>query len=171
MPESAELKLSKPVNVAGFYVPPKKSNNKTTSESENESKQDENNKVDETETVATAVAELSVNEKAAEKKEEQEKEEQESGDEEEEEEEEDEEEDDGGEWITPGNIEEIKKMSQVDSDRLEVNESNRIKVGCMTSDFAMQNVLIQIGIPVLSVDGLIIKVARSYVLRCMTCMR
>ena len=34
-----------------------------------------------------------------------------------------------------------------------------------------QNVLIQIGIPVLSIDGLLIKVARSYVLRCMTCSR
>jgi len=33
----------------------------------------------------------------------------------------------------------------------------------------MQNVLIQMGIPVLSVDGLLIRTARSYVLKCRVC--
>lgn len=46
-----------------------------------------------------------------------------------------------------------------------------VTVGCLTTDFAMQNVLIQIGLHVLSVNGLIIKQARSYVLRCHACFR
>lgn len=74
-------------------------------------------------------------------------------------------------WITPGNLEQIKKLSQVESDQKTIEESSQVKVGCMTSDFSMQNVLIQIGIPVLSVDGLLIKKPRSYVLRCITCAK
>lgn len=39
----------------------------------------------------------------------------------------------------------------------------------MTADFAMQNVLLQIGIPVLSVDGMMIKKAKRFVLECYGC--
>jgi len=39
----------------------------------------------------------------------------------------------------------------------------------MTSDFAMQNVLLQIGIPLLSVDGMIIKKAKRFILECFAC--
>ena len=35
----------------------------------------------------------------------------------------------------------------------------------------LKNVLIQIGIPVISVDGLLIKKARSYVLKCISCYK
>ncbi|XP_078251987.1 RNA-binding protein NOB1-like [Rhinoraja longicauda] len=41
-----------------------------------------------------------------------------------------------------------------------------VKVGCMTTDFAMQNVLIQMGLHVISLNGMIIKQARNYILRC-----
>ena len=72
------------------------------------------------------------------------------------------------------------------TDNESVHES--LPVACITTDFSMQvmrfisslnshlfffarekNVLIQMGIPVLSVDGLLIRIARSYVLKCRVC--
>lgn len=82
-----------------------------------------------------------------------------------EEDEEEEEEDDDG-WITPSNITSLKqKMSHADQERVAVC------VGCVTTDFAMQNVLIQMGLNVISVDGMLIKRAKSFVLRCFACMK
>lgn len=81
-----------------------------------------------------------------------------------------EDEDDNIGWITPSNLAEVKKINGVHGDEQEVDKL-QIQVGCMTSDFSMQNVLIQIGIPVLSVDGLLIKRPRSYVLKCVTCSK
>ena len=42
-------------------------------------------------------------------------------------------------------------------------------VACLTNDFAMQNVLKQIGLHVLSADGVVIKVTKTWILRCYTC--
>ncbi|XP_072013382.1 RNA-binding protein NOB1-like [Amphiura filiformis] len=86
--------------------------------------------------------------------------------EEDEEQEEEEDDDDDEGWITPSNLEEAHKgMGGLDE------EAADIVVGCMTTDFAMQNVLIQMGIPVLSVDGLRIRRAKSFVLRCYGCFK
>ncbi|XP_072169063.1 RNA-binding protein NOB1-like [Diadema setosum] len=75
--------------------------------------------------------------------------------------------DDEAGWITPHNISQVKQQMGVkDEASLE-----GIRVGCMTSDFAMQNVLIQIGIPVISVNGMLIKRAKSFVLRCHDCFK
>jgi rRNA maturation endonuclease Nob1 len=46
---------------------------------------------------------------------------------------------------------------------------DKAKVACMTTDFSMQNVLIQLGLKVLSVDGLLVKSVKQFVLRCMAC--
>ncbi|KAJ8313205.1 hypothetical protein KUTeg_009246 [Tegillarca granosa] len=74
--------------------------------------------------------------------------------------------DDGDGWITPANIREIKeKMGNVNT------EMANVAVGCLTTDFAIQNVLIQMGLNVISVDGMLIKKAKSYVLRCFACMK
>lgn len=73
-------------------------------------------------------------------------------------------EDDG--WITPNNIKDIKqKMGNLPTEEADV------MVGCLTMDFAIQNVLIQMGLNVISVDGMLIKRAKSYVLRCFSCMK
>ncbi|KAJ7999390.1 hypothetical protein DPEC_G00193910 [Dallia pectoralis] len=80
-------------------------------------------------------------------------------------EEEEAEEDDGGGWITPSNI----KQVQLETGNW-VSPAD-IKVGCLTTDFAMQNVLIQIGLHVLSVNGMLIKQARNYILRCHACFK
>jgi rRNA maturation endonuclease Nob1 len=42
-------------------------------------------------------------------------------------------------------------------------------VGCMTTDYAMQNVMLQMGLQVVSLDGNIIKQVKQWVLRCAGC--
>ena len=46
---------------------------------------------------------------------------------------------------------------------------DKARVACMTTDFSMQNVLMQLGLKVLSVDGLLVKSVKQFVLRCMAC--
>ncbi|XP_072374092.1 RNA-binding protein NOB1 isoform X2 [Scyliorhinus torazame] len=84
--------------------------------------------------------------------------------EEQDESEEDDDDDDDG-WITPSNIQQIHQdmgCSETVTD---------VKVGCMTTDFSMQNVLIQMGLHVISLKGMLIKQARNYILRCHACFK
>nr|XP_035926715.1 RNA-binding protein NOB1 isoform X2 [Halichoerus grypus] len=73
--------------------------------------------------------------------------------------------DDGGGWITPSNIKQIQRELE------QCAVPKDVRVGCMTTDFAMQNVLLQMGLHVLAVNGLLIREARSYILRCHGCFR
>jgi RNA-binding protein NOB1 len=57
-------------------------------------------------------------------------------------------EDDRG-WITPGNREAVVKTLG----RKENHVKAVVRVGCVTADFSMQNVLLQMGMNVVSVDG------------------
>ncbi|KAM6058127.1 RNA-binding protein NOB1 isoform 2-T2 [Chlamydotis macqueenii] len=82
------------------------------------------------------------------------------------EEEEDEEESDDEGWITPSNL----KQVQQDTGRCDAAPDG-IQVGCVTTDFAMQNVLLQMGLHVLAVNGMLIRQARSYILRCHGCFK
>ncbi|NXD73883.1 NOB1 protein, partial [Eolophus roseicapillus] len=81
-------------------------------------------------------------------------------------EEEDEEESDDEGWITPSNL----KQVQQDTGHCDTAPDG-IQVGCVTTDFAMQNVLLQMGLHVLAVNGMLIRQARSYILRCHGCFR
>ncbi|XP_049791564.1 RNA-binding protein NOB1 [Schistocerca nitens] len=74
--------------------------------------------------------------------------------------------DDEADWITPENIEEIKRSTGGGD-----LESKPVSVACITSDFAMQNVLKQIGLNVLSIDGRLIRQTRTFVLRCYACFK
>lgn len=74
--------------------------------------------------------------------------------------------DDEGGWITPGNISNVKKNFGA-----EVLEEKEAEVACITTDFAMQNVLKQMGLNVTSLDGRIIKHMRTFILRCYTCYK
>ncbi|XP_030060527.1 RNA-binding protein NOB1 [Microcaecilia unicolor] len=73
--------------------------------------------------------------------------------------------DDDEGWITPSNIKQI----QHELGCREVPDN--ITVGCLTTDFAMQNVLLQMGLHVLGVNGMQIRQTRNYVLRCHGCFR
>ncbi|KAK0462002.1 Nin one binding Zn-ribbon like-domain-containing protein [Desarmillaria tabescens] len=88
-------------------------------------------------------------------------------------------EDDGeGEWITPANVA-IHKSRALDL--LPSSDSSRrkgkkkademISVGCMTADFAMQNVLLQMGLNLVGTEGRRIQKVKSWVLRCHACFK
>ncbi|XP_032013680.1 RNA-binding protein NOB1 [Hylobates moloch] len=73
--------------------------------------------------------------------------------------------DDGGGWITPSNIKQIQQELE------QCDVPKDVRVGCVTTDFAMQNVLLQMGLHVLAVNGMLIREARSYILRCHGCFK
>lgn len=76
-------------------------------------------------------------------------------------------EDDGVGWINPGNLEEQLARDSGGQDALP---DDYTRVGCVTTDFAMQNVLLQMGVNLVSVDGRrVIRRVRRYVLRCQSC--
>jgi RNA-binding protein NOB1 len=80
--------------------------------------------------------------------------------------------DDGaGEWVTPDNVR---------SKQFEIGRSGRPQrrgkgsdssVACMTTDYAVQNVLLQMGLRLLAVDGLEVRTLRSSMLKCHACGR
>ncbi|RZC41609.1 NOB1 Zn bind domain containing protein [Asbolus verrucosus] len=74
--------------------------------------------------------------------------------------------DDDSGWITPSNVKLAKK--QVQSELMEVKH---VKVACMTTDFAMQNVLKQMNLNVAALDGRMIKQLRTFILRCYACFK
>lgn len=70
----------------------------------------------------------------------------------------------GGGWITPNNISKKKPSESWTEDR--------ILVACMTSDFSIQNCLLQLGLLAVSpVDGLVIREAKKIALRCHACFK
>ena len=81
--------------------------------------------------------------------------------------------DDDDGWITPSNFKN-KRMEMLGADTNnddEDEESEEIIVACLTSDFAMQNVLKQLHLNVLSTDGLLIKETKTWILRCYACFK
>ncbi|KAL5530293.1 NOB1 [Sanghuangporus sanghuang] len=107
-------------------------------------------------------------------------------------------EDDGeGEWITPDNVEVYKSHALElfpSSDRsdafttvsgkkrggkgrrkqqgeMNIGSLEQIAVGCMTADFAMQNVLLQMNLNLVGIEGKRIDKVKSWVLRCHACFK
>lgn len=54
---------------------------------------------------------------------------------------------------------------------LEILEEKSAIVACLTMDFAMQNVLMQMGLNVVSLDGRVIKQMRTFIFRCYACFK
>ncbi|KAF7290987.1 20S-pre-rRNA D-site endonuclease NOB1 [Mycena chlorophos] len=87
------------------------------------------------------------------------------------------EEDDGeGEWITPSNVGLHKSRAQNLLPAAATGSKGKQKeesfdVGCMTADFAMQNVLLQMGLNLVGVEGQRIQKLKSWVLRCHACFK
>ncbi len=85
-------------------------------------------------------------------------------------------EDDGeGEWITPQNIglhksRALDLLPQDGADR-KGKKAGIIGSGCMTADFAMQNVLLQMGLNLVGLEGKRIERIKSWVLRCHACFK
>jgi len=87
-------------------------------------------------------------------------------------------EDDGdGEWITPSNVALHKSraldlLPSADSSRKGRGKADEeVAAGCMTADFAMQNVLLQMGLSLVGVEGKRIQKVKTWVLRCHACFK
>ena len=78
--------------------------------------------------------------------------------------------DDEDEWITPENLAQRKQrdMLKLKDQKAQLLDT-KLSVACMTSDFAIQNVLMQMRLGVASLDGLRIKVLKTHMLRCHAC--
>ena len=78
--------------------------------------------------------------------------------------------DDDGEWITPENLKKFKRHGTL-KPKKKVRQSILMQVACTTGDYAMQNVLLQMGLNLLSIDGLRISKVKNWVLRCHACTK
>jgi len=88
-------------------------------------------------------------------------------------EEQNEEDDDDSGWITPSNVSRARKAFSGDAgEDSSMDASGPALVACMTSDFAMQNVLVQMGLRAAAPDGSrLIKGARTWIMRCYACFK
>ena len=68
-------------------------------------------------------------------------------------------------WITPSNLNDV--TTRLGGILLEA--PSNITVACLTSDYSIQNVLLQMGLNVLSSDGLRVTQVRRYALQCRVC--
>ncbi|KAG5465829.1 hypothetical protein CUR178_00543 [Leishmania enriettii] len=74
------------------------------------------------------------------------------------------EEDDGeGQWITPENIQEMQNGTRGKGRAFEAG------MACVTSDYAMQNTLMHLGVPIVGTNGLHIRELRLWMMRCTAC--
>lgn len=88
--------------------------------------------------------------------------------------------DDGqGDWITPGNVA-LHKSRALDllpdaaaklQSKKQKAQPEKVDVGCMTADYAMQNVLLHMGLNLVGVEGTRISSVKSWVLRCHACFK
>jgi RNA-binding protein NOB1 len=84
--------------------------------------------------------------------------------------------DDGeGEWITPSNVGIYKSRAldllPQDAKKTGKLANAKVQVGCMTADFAMQNVLLHMGLDLVGVEGKKITRIKNWVLRCHACFK
>ena len=84
-------------------------------------------------------------------------------------------EDDGEDWVGPSNLATFRAhgagMDNTSGKIIGKKIVNKSKVACVTTDFSMQNILIQIGLTVVSVDGMLIEKVKQWILRCVICFQ
>ena len=78
--------------------------------------------------------------------------------------------DDEGEWITPTNVA-LHKSKALQLIPTQSGAKEKVVTGCMTTDFAMQNVLMHMGLNLVGVDGKKINKVKTWVLRCHACFK
>ncbi|CDZ98705.1 Predicted RNA-binding protein Nob1p involved in 26S proteasome assembly [Phaffia rhodozyma] len=86
-------------------------------------------------------------------------------------------EEEGGAWITPSNVSTHKAkdlglaLPEANQTGGKARKSAILKSACMTSDFAVQNVLLQMGLNLVGGEGRRIRSVKSWVLRCHACFK
>lgn len=73
-------------------------------------------------------------------------------------------------WITPSNIDAHKAAAAQANEKTSSN-TRPMEVACATHDFAMQNVLLQIGLDLISAEGRRVSQVKSWILRCHACFK
>ncbi|CAI2169687.1 2627_t:CDS:2 [Funneliformis geosporum] len=73
-------------------------------------------------------------------------------------------------WITPDNIDKYQAKEQKFTINLKKDNEN-MKIACMTTDYSMQNILLQMRLNLISVDGKRIRKVKNWVLRCHACYK
>ena len=71
--------------------------------------------------------------------------------------------DDDEGWVTPSNIKNLKNEVE------ECDSEQKCNTSIITTDFAMQNVIMQMNIPLLNLDGKIISKLKTFVMECFSC--
>ncbi|KAJ2745291.1 20S-pre-rRNA D-site endonuclease nob1 [Coemansia sp. BCRC 34301] len=79
-----------------------------------------------------------------------------------------------GDWITPQNVKQKQAVSAMGMKEARAaggsgGHAQVTKVACVTSDFAMQNVMLKMGISLVTPDGVAIHRLSTWVLRCHAC--
>ncbi|USP72986.1 20s-pre-rrna d-site endonuclease nob1 [Curvularia clavata] len=77
--------------------------------------------------------------------------------------------DSDGDWITPGNLSAHQAKDSGLQPNLRTAQNPQLDVATMTTDFAMQNVLLQLNLHLLSTNMQRIKTVNTKVLRCHAC--
>ena len=79
--------------------------------------------------------------------------------------------DDDEGWITPENIAEIKAKMTVChiEEQAEQHSTSMIAVGCISTDFAVQNLLLQMKLKLCGPEGYCIRQVKNWLLRCHAC--
>lgn len=77
---------------------------------------------------------------------------------------------DSGGWIAPSNLKK-KQAQDAGSTTSQAAEPKTIQVGVLTTDFAMQNVIMQINLNLLSPQLTRVKNLKTFVLRCHSCFQ
>jgi len=78
---------------------------------------------------------------------------------------------DGGEWITPSNIHKFRREEEGSTALASDGQDTPIFAACATSDFAMQNILLLLPIPLVSPTSpyMRIRTIKQWLLRCHAC--
>lgn len=77
-------------------------------------------------------------------------------------------EDDGKNWIGEANLTQFMASPFGDTNGVEA-VSDGLAVACITTDYSMQNVMLQIGLRLLSAEGMLIKRVKQWILKCIAC--
>lgn len=82
---------------------------------------------------------------------------------------------DGGEWITPethkAQMQSMQNLSLYNHKSLQKDDQNQKSVSVITTDFAMQNVILQMNLNLVAPSGMRVKSLKKWVMRCHACYK
>nr|CCA19989.1 RNAbinding protein NOB1 putative [Albugo laibachii Nc14]CCA23297.1 RNAbinding protein NOB1 putative [Albugo laibachii Nc14] len=78
-------------------------------------------------------------------------------------------EDDGKNWINLANCKHFTVSPFGNGQDFETPNGSTSQVACITTDFSMQNVMLQMGLKLISTDGMLIRRVKQWIFRCFAC--